>query len=82
MARRPAMTAPDAATVAPRKLTAPGDRNRPVARAGKRAVSFWVDPGILLLGKQIMLVQGLTVQQAMDDAFAAWIEKNRSVLPS
>jgi hypothetical protein len=80
MARRPALTAPDTATAVPRKLATAGDRNRPVARAGKRAVSFWVDPGTLLLGKQIMLVKGLTVQQAMDDAFAEWIERNRGAL--
>lgn len=80
MARRPALTAPEAPTMAARTLPAARDGNRPVARAGKKAFSFWVDPDTALLAKQIMLVRGLTVQQALDDALREWIEKNRGAL--
>jgi hypothetical protein len=76
------MTAPVATAIAPRPLASASDRSRPVARAGKKAFSVWIDPATAKVAKRIMTELDITVQQAMEDAMRDWIERNRSVLPS
>lgn len=80
MARRPAMTAPVGAVIAPRPLASANDRSRPVARAGKKAFSVWIEPDMAKVAKRIITELDITVQQAMEDALRDWIERNRGAL--
>ena len=85
MARRPPLTAagvtrPSQAlptpAAAPEAAAQPPVSNRTPARAGKKAVAFWVDPEAATQLRVATATMGRTVQDAMEEALADWFQKH------
>jgi hypothetical protein len=82
MSRRPSLTEagitrPSHALPQPVAATAVETGKRSPARQGKKAVAFWVDPGVSTQLRMAGLTMGKSLQDIMTEAVDDWFRKHR-----